>query len=170
MDRYNEMIKGKRNVAILFTLALIIGVCLLVAKYAANIDVLFVPGVILTVAGAYVSSILWAVIQSDRMTDEKIIVAITQNNLTSFNDLNKVLNMNVDKLIKRVEYLANKECFPGYMYDITYGLRLIGADGNAIIDTESTEVVDIDKRENLGQCRNCGASLHGRTCPYCGGK
>lgn len=174
MDRYNDIIKSRKKLAIIFTLILLVGIALIVTGILIPQDISLYVGIGLGVVGFYGCPLSWASTQNGRVVDETILKAVYNEKKYSFNELRLYMGGDTQAIIKKLEKLSKQGCFNNFVYDRTYGLREKGADGKAIVATKNVGIVgdsanvSMDK-VNMNACQNCGASIDGmRECPYCG--
>lgn len=154
-----EFQKSKRKrffLALGFTLALPLGVIMIILGATNGIWAVMGVGIALAVCGFYGSPLLW-VGYAAFAGNESVYRVIAEDGLTSVNLICSTLGMKRFSVVKHINYLMSKRYLAGYKFD-----------GNDSIEP----LIPEKKKVFFGKCPNCGAALtakdDGLHCPYCG--
>lgn len=153
-----EFQKSKRKrlfLAFGFTLALPVGVVMIILGAVNGIWAVMGIGIALAVCGFYGTPLLW-VGYAAFAGNESVYRVITEDGLMSVNMICSTLGMKRRSAVRHINYLLSKRYLAGYKFD-----------GN-----DTVEPLIRKKKVFLGKCPNCGAALtakdDGLHCPYCG--
>ncbi len=144
-------------VAILMTICLVGGIPVLIVGAAKHIGALLGIGIACAVIGFYGTPMGW-VIYGTACTRRRMVMAITQEHLSTVEELSSQLALNDNQVRGMLDVCFSKGFLIGYKRD-----------GDNILFNDN---VALGKQTFHVQCPNCGAKFSytkdNPNCPYCG--
>lgn len=151
-------IKSKLIWACIGTIALVVGIPLIIVGATKGLWPVLTLGIICVVFGFYGSPMLWISYGECRAL-KRVVDAVMEENLTSVAEISQHLVLSEDVTKQQITKAINKKYIKGYIFD---GETLKTNDKQA----PKKKMVQKDK------CKNCGGTLtetdEGWVCEYCG--